>query len=796
MQVSYLWLKDFVDFDKSPEEIADILTSLGLECAVGEDRREWFAGIVTGRVIKKEKHPNADKLSITEVDVGSEVKKIVCGAPNVAEGQSVVVALPGAVLPGGHAIKKSKIRGETSEGMICSESELKLSDASEGIMILDDNPSPGQKLAERYEVCDVVLEVDLTPNRGDCASMIGVARDLAAALSTELKIPADDFTEEAVNTSSLVSVDIQAPDLCPRYSARVIRNTKLAPSPFWLRRRISAAGVRPVNNVVDITNYILMETGHPLHAFDYHQIKEGQIIVRRANEEETFTALDGRELKLSSDYLVIADGEKAVALAGVMGGQNSEVTENTKDILLESAFFKPSAIRRASKGQNLSSESSYRFERGTDVEGVVYAQNRAAKLLAEIAGGSITAGKVDIYPEAIKPKEVTMRFDRLNSIIGRDIRKDKAVSILENLKMAVTKRDEEAVTIQAPTFRFDIEREVDLIEEVARHVGYDSITADIPRMAAADVGIPLVYEMRRGIRKRLGAIGFSEAVNYSFICEEDLTALNLSPDREYFNTVAIDNPLTSEWTDLRTTLLPGLIRAMKGEEDALLFETGVVFLNTGKNRSPEERWYLSGCMTASKKPDLYAGKSATRDFFDCKGVIESILDFLGYDGLYNIVSSSEPFFYPKRQAAVTIDGPQVGVFGQLHPETIDRFDVSQDLFAFEIDLSRLSRVLPTKRRYAPVSRFPSVKRDLAVVAPDEVAIAQIESSIKAHGAKHLREVSLFDLFRSEKVGEGKKSVAFSLLFADEGRTMTDEEVDTVFDAIVRGVEVDCGATLR
>ena len=732
MQVSYLWLKEFVDFDKSPEEVADILTGLGLECAVGEDRREWFGNIVTGRVIKKEKHPNADKLSLTQVDVGSEIKNIVCGAPNVAEGQSVVVALPGAVLPGGHAIKKSKIRGETSEGMICSEAELKLSDASGGIMILDDNPSPGQKLAEIYEVCDVVLEVDLTPNRGDCASMIGVARDFAAALNTELKIPADDFTEEAVNTSSLVSVDIQAPDLCPRYTARVIRNAKLAPSPFWLRRRISAAGVRPVNNVVDITNYVLMETGHPLHAFDYHQIKEGQIIVRRATENEPFTALDGKELKLSSDYLVIADGEKAVALAGVMGGQNSEVTGDTKDILLESAFFQPSSIRKASKGQGLSSESSYRFERGTDVEGLVYAQNRAVKLLAEIAGGSITAGRVDVYPEAIKPKEVTMRFDRLNSIIGRDIRKDKAVSILESLKLKVQKRDDEAVTIKAPTFRFDIEREVDLIEEIARHVGYDSITADIPRMAAADVGVSPVYEMRRGVRRRLGAIGFSEAVGYSFICKEDLTALRLSPDREYFNTVAIDNPLTSEWTDLRTTLLPGLIRAMKGEEDYCLFETGVVFFSTGKNRSPEERWYLSGCMTAFKKPDLYTGKSATRDFFDCKGVVESIFSFLGYDGLYNIVSSSEPFFYPKRQAAVSIDGPQVGVFGQLHPETIDQFEVGQDLFAFEIDLSRLARVLPTKWRYAPVSRFPSVKRDLAVVAPEEVAISQIESSIKIH----------------------------------------------------------------
>ena len=416
--------------------------------------------------------------------------------------------------------------------------------------------------------------------------------------------------------------------------------------------------------------------------------------------------------------------------------------------------------------------------------------------MAEIAGGSITAGRVDIYPEVIAPKKVTMRFDRLNSIIGRDIRKDKAVSILESLKMKVVKRDDEAVTIEAPTFRFDIEREVDLIEEVARHVGYDSITADIPRMAAADVGVSPVYEMRKGVRRRLGAIGFSEAVGYSFICKEDLDALRLSPDREYFNTVPIDNPLSTEWTDLRTTLLPGLIRSMKGAEDFCLFETGVVFLSTGKNRPPEERWYLSGCMSAFKKPGLYTGRSATRDFFDCKGVVESIFSFLGYNGLYSIGSSSEPFFYPKRQAAVSIDGPQVGIFGQLHPETIERFDVDQGLFAFEIDLSRLARVLPTEWRYTPVSRFPSVKRDLAVVAPEDVAIARIESSIKVHGSKHLREARLFDLFRSDKVGEGKKSIAFSLLFADEGRTMTDEEVDYVFDAIVRGVETDCGATLR
>lgn len=796
MQVSYLWLKDFVEFDLTPEDIADTLTGLGLECAIGDDRRGWYENIVIGKVENVSPHVDADKLSVTSVNVGDATLSIVCGASNVAVGMTVPVAVVGAILPDGMAIKKSKIRGEVSEGMICSEAELKFVDVSDGIMVLDDDPSPGALFAEVYEVCDVVLEVDLTPNRGDCASMVGVARDLAAALEKELKKPAADFTEHTVTTSSLISVDIQAPDRCPRYAARVIQNVNLGKSPFWLRRRLFAVGVRPVNNVVDIANYILMETGHPLHAFDYHEIKDAQIVIRRAKPEERFTTLDGKEHTLTDDNLVIADGSKAVALAGVMGGINSEVTGKTKDILLESAFFVPAAIRRTSKALGLSSESSYRFERGTDVEGLIFAQDRASSLLASVCGGQVSAGRVDVYPAKIEKKKVKLRFERLNAIIGREIGAGETVALLERLEMNVVEKTDEDVTIESPLFRFDIEREIDLIEEVARHIGYDTITSEIPRLAVVDHEVSPLYKMRRRLRRHLRSIGLSEGLGYSFLCQADIDALLAPATSEYRNSVKIDNPLTSEWTDLRTTLLPNLIRSIKGEEDASIFEIGVVFANAGANRPPVERWMASGALSENLKPGLYKGRSSTRDFFDLKGVIESIFTFLGYDGRYSVESSNEPFFYPKRQAAVTIEESRMGVFGQVHPETIERFEVGQDVFAFEIDLTRLSAVAPPEKQYTPLSRFPSVKRDLAVVAPDDEPIAKITESITRHGGQLLAGVTMFDLFRSEKVGEGKKSVAYSLEFAVDGRTMTDEEADKVFDAIVRGLVTDCNATLR
>ncbi len=793
MLVSYLWLKELVEFDETPEGIAKVLTSLGLEAAIVDDRRDWYGDIVTGKVMSVEKHPDADRLNLTKVDVGVETLEIVCGAPNVAVGLSVPVALIGAVTPDGLKIKKRKVRGQTSLGMILSESELKLSDDHDGIMALDGDPAPGENFAGRYELCDTVLEIDLTPNRGDAASMIGVAREIAAYYGAKLKKPPTPIDESDTSTESLVNVEITAPDLCPRYSARAIRNITLAPSPFWMRRRLAAVGIRSINNIVDITNYILIETGHPLHAFDYDKVADGKIVVRRANDGERFTTLDGKEHKLSNDQMVIADGERAVALAGIMGGQNSEVSGGTKNILLESAFFTPSSIRKTGKELGVFSESSYRFERGTDIEGLIYAQDRATSLMASLGGGSVAKGRVDKYPSPVERRLVPMRVARMNGVIGLDIDKEKAVEILQRLEMA-PETDNGVITVKAPTFRFDIEREIDLIEEIARHTGYDKIDSSIPRVAASDESVSPLFALRSKLRYGFLAGGMLEGLRYSFMNESDLDRLLIPTGERLRSMVPIDNPLSSEWTHLRTTLLPGMISPMKGVEDASIFEIGVVFRDDGE--SVTERWMAGGVLSESVAPSLYTGRSGKRDFFDLKGVIESSLVYAGYSGRFTFGPSNEPYLYPKRQAVIKVDSVDIGYMGQAHPSVSENYEVDGELFVFELDIDTLSRLAVSVVRHRGKSKFPSAKRDLAVVAPEEMSIERMVESIRKHGGKSLDDVALFDLFRSDKIGEDKKSAAFALKFRNEERTLTDDEADNTFAKIVDGLAKECNARLR
>lgn len=796
MLVSYLWLKELVDFDLSPEELAHTLTGLGLETVIRDDRRGWHKDIVIGLVKEVTPHPNADKLQLCIVDVGGVDKKIVCGAPNVSAGQFVPVALPGTVLPGGLKIESRKVRGELSEGMICSEAELKLSEEHDGIMVLEGDLKPGERLADRFEVCDVILESDLTPNRGDCLNMIGVAREVSAAVSVALKKPAAPITESNEDTAKSVSVEITAPDFCPRYTARMIKGVKVGPSPFWMRRRLMAIGVRPLNNIVDITNYILMETGHPLHAFDHSELKGAKIVVRKAADGERFTTLDGKERELNSSNLVIADGERVVALAGVMGGLNSEVKNTTTDILLEAAFFNPTCIRKTGRSQGISSESSYRFERGADVEGLLYAQDRATSLMQIMGGGKVSKGRVDVYPNPVSKKEATLRFARLNSILGITVGKETAVGILRRLELDVKRQDENSVTVEIPHFRFDLEREIDLIEEVARHNGYDKLVTSIPQVAVGETEEDVCFTIRRTLRRHLRAIGMYEGVRYSFLSLADLDRTRLPGGHPLRSVAPIDNPLSSEWTHMRSTLIPGLVSPSREAVDLRFFEIGKVFISQGENEAPSEAWKLGGIISEIVKTGVWSGRAGKRDFYHVKGVVESVLDFLGVGAACALSPSDHPFYYPKRQADIVVNGQAVGHFGQIHPEVIESYSVPQELFVFEIDLDDLAAVKPAQKIFTPLTRFPSVKRDIALVVDESVTCESLIHSIRSHGAPVAREVEPFDIYRGEKLGAGKKSLAFFMEFRDDTRTLTDEEADRVFEKIVAGVKEDCGAQLR
>lgn len=796
MLVSYLWLKELVDFNLSPEDLARVLTGLGLETVIRDDRRAWHQNILIGLVKEVVPHPNADKLRLCRVDVGDGVKRIVCGAPNVSAGQFVPVALPGAILPGGLKIECRKVRGEFSEGMICSESELKLSEDHEGIMVLEGDLKPGERLADRFEVCDVILETDLTPNRGDCLNMIGIAREVSAAVNGALKKPAAPIAESNEETSGFVSVEIAAPELCPRYTARMINGVKVGPSPFWMRRRLMALGARPINNVVDITNYVLMETGHPLHAFDHSNIRGAKIIVRKAADGERFTTLDGKERDLNSGVLVIADAERTVALAGVMGGLNSEVKDTTTDILLESAFFNPACIRRTGRALGISSESSYRFERGADVEGLLYAQDRAASLLQTLSGGEVLKGRVDVYPNPAPKKQAALRFARLNSILGITVDKDTAAGILGRLEMKTLRRDENSVTVEIPHFRFDLEREIDLIEEVARHNGYDKLVTSIPQVAVGETEEDPCFNIRRALRRHLRAIGMREGVRYSFLSLADLDRTRLPISHPLRAVVAIDNPLSSEWTHMRSTLIPGLVPPARETVDMRFFEIGKVFTAKGKNEAPSESWKLGGIISETVKTGIWSGRAGKRDFYHVKGVVESVLNFLRFGGASALSPSDHPFYYPKRQADIIVNGQAVGHFGQIHPEVIESYSVTQELFVFEIDLDDLAALKQTPKIFTPPPRFPSVKRDIALVVDESVTCESLIHSIRRHGAPVTREVEPFDIYRGEKLGVDKKSLAFFMEFRDDTRTLTDEEADRVFEKIVAGVKEDCGAQLR
>jgi len=801
MIVTYNWLKEFVDCDLPPQELADLLTMLGLEVEGMHSLGEGMDDVVTAQVIERAQHPNADKLSLCKVSNGKETFAIVCGAQNFKSGDKVALAQLGAVLPGDFKIKRSKIRGEESFGMLCSERELGLSDESAGIMILPEDTPLGVPLFESLGLKDTIFEIGLTPNRADCLSVVGVAREIAAKLGKKVHYPGIDPVETGAPISETASVTIEDADLCPRYTARYISGCTIAPSPAWLSERLRNAGIRSINNVVDITNYVLLEYGHPLHAFDFRLLAGGKIIVRRASEGETFGTLDGQERVLNTNDLTIRDAEKGVALAGIMGGGNSEISDATVDILLESAYFDPSAIRRTSKRLGLHTESSHRFERGTDVAGLTRALDRAAELIHELAGGTIAKGIIDVYPQPMEPRTISARLSKINAISGLSLTAAEVKDIFERLEFTVSQPTEEVFEVQVPLFRVDLEREIDLVEEVVRLNGFEKVPLTLP---SASVYSDLPSESMRlvgKVRDLLVSQGLSEVINYSFVSPTSCDKILLPADDFRRQGVQLLNPLSDELSVMRTTLLPGLLEtAVKNvafrNMDLKIFEMRRAYLPAEGSELPAEPLYLSALLTGRRASEGWNQPKGDLDFFDVKGLVESVLEVAGVKGINYVADGIDSYFHPGKACRITRGNQTIGTFGELHPSVEENYGIDTPLFYLEINFEKLLANRSRRSTVQAPSRFPDTFRDIALLVPDEVAAADVTATVLGVKAAELQGVEIFDLYKGGNIPAGQKSIAIRVRYGSRERTLNDEEVTRVHQGVIAALQKKLNVTIR
>jgi len=797
MNVTLNWLKTYIDFEFSPRELADRLTMLGVEVESIKQLGTELEGVIVGSVTAIRPHPNADKLVLCQVDTGgTEALQIVCGAPNVREGMLAPVATIGATLPVGLTIKRAKLRGETSQGMLCSEKELGLSDDAAGLMELPTDTPLGTPLSEALGLDDVVFELEITPNRPDCLSLVGIAREIRAETGNPLKPPTFDLKESGTNARDLTSVTIDAPDLCPRYAARVIQSVKVAESPAWLQQRLASVGIGVINNIVDITNFVLMEYGQPLHAFDYDKLTENRIVVRRATDGEHITTLDEVERELTPDMLVIADAEKPVALAGIMGGYDSEITETTCDVLLESAYFNPSSVRATAKALGISTEASYRFERGADPGAVLAALDRAAQLIAELAGGTVCGGIVDVYPGQQPLTQIHLRPERVNFVLGTTLEAVEMAQILNRLGFDVDTTGE-VYHVTVPTFRSDVTREIDLIEEIARVHGYDNIPTTLPK---GDIPVPAPNsktEVRRRIKYFLLGAGLMEAVNYSFCDPNCFDKIRLNANDPLRNTLQLRNPLSPEMSVLRTTLTPSLLENAQHNRNhqidtIALFEIGSVFLQDSEEKEPER---VTGILAGQVGEGVYSDPYRPPDFFDIKGLVEGMLEVCGVVD-WTLQKTDVRTFHPGRNAEVLMGDKRIGVFGEVHPEVLENYDLPYKAYLFEFDLEGLAEATAFAKRFEPISIYPKVARDLAIVVNKEILSDMPTELIYTTGGDSVDSVRLFDVYEGEQVPEGKKSLAYTITYHSATETLTDKAVNALHDEVVKRLNQELGAELR
>lgn len=796
MKVSLNWLREFVDIDMPAEELAERLemTGTALESITGI--KSGMTGVKIGRIEEVKPHPQADRLRLCLVDAGGPAAlEIVCGAPNIAVGQKVPVAFVGGELPGGRKIGGTVIRGVSSQGMLASEVELGLGEDASGIMILDAGAPVGADLREYLRMDDCVIDFEITPNRPDCMSMAGIAREVAVLTGGHVRVPPADVIEDHRQADNQAKVEVKDSDLCPRYSARVIVDLTVGPSPLWMRQRLLKGGIRPINNIVDITNYVLLETGQPLHAFDLERLSEGTIIVRRAQDGEVMETLDGVERTLDSDMLIIADPGGPIALAGVMGGAATEIAEGTTRCLLESAYFAPTTICRTSQRFDLRSEASSRFERGIDPNGTVYAADRAARLMRELAGGRVLKDVIDVYPKPIAPRRLTLRPEKVNAVLGTELTAPAVAEMLHKIELKVTKAKPFKVTV--PTFRPDLEREIDLVEEVARLYGYGRIASTLPRSGGRHGGLTAPQRATFTLRDILSAAGLREIVTYAFVDPKDVARLGMVGAET--RLVRVVNPLSEEQSVLRPTLTAGLLKTCfynknYGCEDLRLFELGRIFKERHDAPLPEETVMISAAMTGAVEADAWYGEPRLTDFFDAKGVIEAIMHGLRI-AEWSLERAELPWLHPGKSANVVADQEIVGFVGELHPRVKEAFELDRPVFVFELSADALTGLTPETPSIVTPSRYPAVIRDIALVVDEDVSAGEIAGILRDGGGELLQETRLFDVYTGEQVPEGKKSLAYRLVFRTADRTLTDAEVDEVRRGIAARLE-KAGARIR
>lgn len=802
MKVTYNWLKEYVDFDLSPDQLADLLTMLGLEVEAMERLGEGFDDVVVALVEEKRQHPNADKLSLCRVNNGREVLDVVCGAQNFKQGDMVALAQVGAVLPGDFKIKKSKIRGEESCGMLCSEKELGLADESAGIMILSGSGLVlGTPLFSALGLKDTLFEIGLTPNRADCLSAVGIAREIAAKLGLQVRYPDSAVIEGGEPVGSVIGVVIEAADLCPRYAARYISGCKISPSPEWLVKRLNAIGIRSINNVVDITNLVMMELGQPLHAFDCDRLAGKRIVVRRAGEGEPFTTLDGQQRALDSEDLVICDAERPVALAGVMGGLNSEIENSTTCILLESACFKPAAVRKTSKRLGLHTESSHRFERGIDIGGVARALDRAAALIVELSGGTMAGGALDVYPGKREPVSIPFRPERANSLIGIDLAREEILDILTRLECRIVEGAAGIVQVEPPSYRIDIEREIDLIEEVARLNGFDRIPASMPIARITSDRPSRHQQLEKRVRNILVDHGMNEIINFSFTDPASAGKLMLREDDPRRNAIRLSNPLVDEQSVMRTTLLPGLLETVARNInfrslDLRLFEMRRVYLPTAGDNMPTEPIFIVGAMTGSRDGDGWSRPIESVDFYDAKGVVEALLELIGVKGVSWLSDSVEPYYHPGKSCRIMAGRDQIGSVGEIHPTVQENFGIEKQVFCFELDFEKLLKNSNSGSSITAPSRFPDSTRDIAMLVPDSLQSDKVVECIKGVKAKEIEQIQIFDVYRGKGIPDGYASIAIRIRYRSYERTLTDDEISSIHKKITDSLINKLQVTLR
>jgi phenylalanyl-tRNA synthetase beta chain len=800
LKITLNWIKEFLDTDDlDASEIAEILTMSGTEVEKIEYFGSKFENIIIGEITSFSQHPNADKLSLCRVNTGKEELSIVCGANNFKQNDKVALALIGAKV-GPTEIKRSKIRGEYSEGMMCSEAELGLSSESDGIMILDESYPLGESYAKIAGLDDVVYELEITPNRPDCLSIIGIAREISAITGHKLIVPGLD-TNGKINIDSDLEIQIKDYKLCPRYSAKIFKDIPLTQSPEWLKNRLILCGMRPIDLIVDLTNYVMLETGQPMHAFDIDLLDTPKIIVRKADAGEEIRTIDDTVRKLDQDALLIADKKKAVALAGIMGGKETEINQDTRNVLLESANFSGPSIMLTSKKTGLRSEASSRFEKNIDPELTIFALERFCSLFENITGYSNSPGIYDNYNKSSRERNIELRPDRVKQILGQDIGIKKISDIFNSLKIK-NNINENKIDVIVPSFRFeDLEREIDLIEEIARIFGYNNINSK-PTILSINRGkYSKAQTTIKSIRQLLADIGSNEVINYSFISMDDFSRLGLGKEKDFKDFIEILNPINEDFKIMRTMLLPSLINTAKNNinrstRDISIFEVSKVFIENKTSELPEEVLKLGILLTGKAVTKSWNEDEREFDFFDLKGIIESIVSKFYIEPKMDISDKEYVFFHPKISGDLVIGGKHMGILGKINPTILENIEIDQDIFYAEIILDLFNENMTGIKEYKPISAFPSIEIDLAIVVDEKINNKDILEIIRKNGTDILRRTSLFDIYRGKQVEKGKKSLAYSLTFRGENRTLKDSEVEIITNRIIEKLGKDFNASLR